>query len=92
MPTTIHPVWQKHPGLVWSNRQANDSVRIRAALSRPRFDQLLDVVEAFGLNRVQREWSMLDLENTAETQRARPIVERILRNIEEGFRRADSRN
>ena len=34
MATEIHPVWQKFPGLVWSNRNADDGVRIRAALTR----------------------------------------------------------
>lgn len=92
MPSQIHPVWKKHPGLVWSNRQADDTVRIRAALTRPRFELLLDVAEAFGLDRLRREWAILDAENTPETQRARPLVERILRNINEGFRRADSGN
>lgn len=67
-------------------------MRIRAVLTRPRFGQLLDIAGEFGLKRLLREWEILDTENTLETQRARPIVERVLRNIEEGFRRADSGN
>ena len=92
MPTAIHPIWQQHPGLVWSNRHANDTVRIRAALSRPRFDLLLDLSVAFGLARLLDEWAILEAEGTGETRRAAPIVARIFRNIEEGFHRADTGN
>jgi len=45
--------WQRHPGLVWSNPGADDSVHIRAALLRPTFTRLLDVVLEFGLERVR---------------------------------------
>ncbi len=92
MAPAIHPVWQHHPGLVWSNRHADDTVRIRAALSRPRFDLLLDLSVAFGLTRLHDEWAILEAEGTPETRSATPIVARILRNIEEGFRRADTGN
>ena len=30
--------WRRHPGLVWSNPEADDATHIRAALVRPRFD------------------------------------------------------
>ena len=92
MPTAIHPIWQQHPGLVWTNRQADDTVRIRAALSRPRFNLLLDLTMAFGLARLRKEWAILEPEGTPEVRRAAPIVARIFRNIEEGFRHADSGN
>jgi hypothetical protein len=92
MASAIHPVWQRHPGLVWSNRRADDTVRIRAALSRPRFDLLLDLAVAFGLARLTEKWAVLEAEGNPETRCAAPIVARILRNIEEGFRRADAGN
>jgi len=90
---TAHPeFWQKHPGLVWSNPEADDAVRIRAALLRPRFSRLLDIALEFGLERLQQEWAELHDEGTREAKRARASVERILRNIEKGFADASSRN
>ena len=85
------PFWAHHPGLVWSNSAADDSVRIPAALMRPRFRRLLDIVCEFGLERVQREWKMLACgDGDASVECARVPVERILRNIEKGFSRADA--
>jgi len=92
MAPAIHPVWQKHPGLVWSNRKADDAVRIRAALTRPGFGLLLDLSLVFGLERLRHEWARLKSDSSPEVLRAEPVVERIFRHIEEGFRRADSRN
>ena len=77
--------WRKYPGLVWSNRDADDSVYIRAALLRPRFDRLLDIALEFGLERLQHEWALLKGEPSNEIERAKNSVERILRNIEAGF-------
>jgi hypothetical protein len=77
--------WEKFPGLVWSNPNASDAVWIRAALTEPRFETLLQIAHEFGLERLQAEWTVLVQEGTAETRRAAPIVERILRNIEKGF-------
>jgi hypothetical protein len=84
--------WEKHRGLVWSNPQADDSVHIRAALVRPRFSQLLEIVLEFGLERVRAEWDFLRSEPTHEVERARSAVERILNNIQEGFRIAAAGN
>jgi hypothetical protein len=84
--------WRAHPGLVWSNPQADDTVYIRAALVRPRFLLLLDIAAEFGLSRLRAEWDILQTDDTVEVKRARPAVERILRHIEEGFARADSGN
>lgn len=84
--------WAQFPGLVWSNSRASDIVMIRAALSRPRFEQLLKIAVEFGLEYLQTEWKVLDEENTSETQRARPVAERILQNIEQGFSNAKARN
>lgn len=84
--------WAQYPELCWSNRKASDLVHIRAALCRPRFDCLLNIAHAFGLKRLQCEWDALssDADPLPEVERARPVVERVLRNIEEGFRRATS--
>ena len=85
-------IWQRHPGLVWSNAGADDGVRLRAALLRPRFDTLLDLALHFGLPRLRKEWAWLAEEDSPEIRRAQPCVERILRNIEEGFGRAAAGN
>ena len=81
----LREFWQKHPGLIWSNPEAGDSVRIRVALLRPRFSRLLDIALEFGLERLQQEWEYLNGEPTREVERASDIVERILANIEKGF-------
>ena len=77
--------WKGHPGLVWSNPQAPDSVYIRAALLRPRFGRLLDIALEFGAERLRHEWQALVADPTPEVERARAAVERILGNIEQGF-------
>jgi hypothetical protein len=84
--------WQRHPGLVWSNPDADDAVRIRAALLRPRFERLLDIALEFGLPRVQQEWMALLEDSGADVRRVRHSVERMLANIEKGFSSAFSRN
>jgi hypothetical protein len=84
--------WQTQPGLVWSNPNASDSVWLRRALLRPRFEQLLEIAVEFGLARLWEEWQALQGEGLPEIERARPLVERILRHIEEGFARASARN
>ncbi|MBL9152272.1 MAG: hypothetical protein JNK37_07300 [Verrucomicrobiales bacterium] len=92
MTDPIHPVWKKYPGLAWSNRFASDSIRIRVALCRPRFDLLLDLALVFGLDRLEREWRVLEEEGSPEVCRVTPRVERILNHIAEGFRRANARS
>ena len=84
--------WQRHPGLVWSNPDAADSVHIRAALMRPRFTLLLDIAVEFGLERLRREWAELLGDTTLNTKRVRDSVERILANIRKGFACASSGN
>ena len=90
MATLHEEFWRKHPGLVWSNPEADDSVRIRAALMRPRFSRLLEIALEFGLERVRQEWAELLGDATLNTERLRGSVERILSNIEKGFARASS--
>ena len=77
--------WDQFPGLVWSNAHADDTTMIRAALSHPKFEQLVKIAAEFGLQRLRKEWRVLDQENTRETERAMPTVERVLRNIHQGF-------
>ena len=84
--------WNRHRGLVWSNPDASDSARIRAALVRPRFSVLLDIALKFGLERVRFEWTELQADENREITRARAPVERILEHIEKGFTLAASRN
>lgn len=75
-------------GLVWSNPNAPDSAYIRAALLKPRFLQLLEMAKIVGLERIQQEWAVLVAEDSSEAQGASKSVERILRNMSEGARRA----
>jgi hypothetical protein len=77
--------WARHPGLIWSNPGAGDTVRIRRALLRPRFGRLLDIALRFGLDRLRREWNELEADATPGVSVARPAIERILRNIDTGF-------
>jgi len=77
--------WKNHPGLVWSNPDASDDVFIRAALVRPRFLELLEIVERFGIARVEEQWRIIELDGSREARRAAHIVERILRNMRQGM-------
>ncbi len=92
MLTTRNPFWQRHPGLVWSNPEADDSVFICAALLRPRFTRLLDIAMEFGIGRLRAEWELLRAEGTPEAKRAEASVARILNNIEKGFALAPARD
>jgi len=87
-----HIFWNRHPGLVWSNPQAGDDVRIRAALLCPRFSQIVAIVAEFGLQRVAAEWRVLEEEGTAAAHRAAPVVGRILRSIRLGAGDAAARD
>lgn len=88
-PASTHArFWQKHPGLVWSNPAADDSVYIRAALLRPRFSRLLEIALEFGPERLHAEW--MTVSSLPEAASAANPVGRILRHIEEGFRLAAS--
>lgn len=84
--------WKKHPGVVWSNREASDSVMIANALLRPNFHLLLDIAAQFGLGRLRSDWEALrdtvgdDPADRARVQRATPIVNRCLRHMEEALR------
>jgi hypothetical protein len=84
--------WANYPGLVWSNPNAGDTIRIRAALLRPYFRVLLDIAVHFGLERLCFEWHELKEGGEAAASRAAPIVERILSNIEKGFALAAETN
>jgi len=92
MLTARNPFWQRHPGLVWSNPDADDTAFICAALLRPRFTRLLDIAVEFGHERLREEWNLLRAEATPEAERAEASVERILQNIEKGFARAAAGN
>lgn len=80
--------WEKHRGLVWSNRNASNAVRIRAALLRPLFPVLLDIAARYGLERLEHEWAILKGDAGTDTLRAEPIVRRILTNIRRGYEQA----
>ena len=84
--------WLRHPGLVWSNPEADDSAFICAALLHPRFIRLLAVAAEFGVDRLQCEWALLRDEATPEARRAAAAVERILNHIEKGFALAAAKN
>src|SRR4051812_26529109 len=71
-PTGNELFWKKYPGLVWSNRNASDAVRIRAALMRPVFPVLLDIAAKFGLKRLEYEWAILKGDSETDTRRVEP--------------------
>jgi hypothetical protein len=77
---------KKFPGLVWSNPNAPDEAYIRAALIRPRFLVLLDMAATVGLDKIKREWSVLERESSDEARRATKYVRRILKNMSDGAR------
>ena len=87
-----HPIWKEYPGLVWSNPNASDTVRIRAALVRPHFDLFLDLAQVFGLERLQREWAIVASEDDVEVGRARPETERLLAQLAKGAALAAARH
>jgi hypothetical protein len=83
----------RYPGLIWSNPDADDSAYICAALLKPLFDIILDICIEFGLERIDAEWqTLLQDGEPAKVNRAKPLVERILRNIKIGFEDASRRN
>ena len=87
--------WWDNPiyaGLVWSNSQAPEEAYIRSALLKPHFLVLLELVLELGLDRVNREWSLLADEGTPEAVRAKASVTRILTHIERGIANAQARN
>lgn len=83
-------LWKRHPGLVWSNPDAEDEAYIHAALLKPRFSVLLDIAVTLGLETVKKQWLLLQKENPSEARRVTPSVERILSNLTEGRRRAQT--
>jgi len=80
--------WSAYPEIAWSNRHASDTVCIRAALMRPRFECLLAIARQFGLEQLRAEWEILVDDELTDSDRAAPHVERSLRNIEIGFNNA----
>lgn len=80
--------WSRQPLLVWSNPLASDSVYIRAALLKPRFHTLLKIAVKFGLDRLEKEWLILRNDRMEQTSSVECTVERVLTNIEKGFKRA----
>ena len=48
--------WDRHPGLVWSNRDAPDEAFIGAALRKGRFLELLDIAVEFSVEDLVRVW------------------------------------
>lgn len=69
------------PGLVWSNPKAPQEAYVRAALLRPRFLQILDIVAHIGLKETKQEWAALEKEGTLEAKRAKKHARFILKTI-----------
>jgi transcriptional regulator with XRE-family HTH domain len=76
---------KRYPGLVWSNSKAPKEVFIRKALLNPRFGQLLQLAQDFGIASIQKEWGILCIKSPAETLRVDAEVNRILLNIKRGL-------
>lgn len=94
MPNQDKEFWDAHGrvGLVWSNPDASDDVLIAAALlKQPNFHLLLEIASHFGLARLVRAWERVKgeiekgrcPEDLADLGRAKPVVERCLRSMEE---------
>jgi len=91
-----HAFWRARGGvgLVWSNRNASDSVMIANALLEPDFHLLLDIAEKFGLSQLKLEWDVLRNgieengfpEELRKLRRATPTVERCIENMEAALR------
>ncbi len=87
-PSSSESFWKAYPSLVWSNRLADDDIRIRAALMKPQFPVLLDIAATFGPDRLEREWAILRADAETDTQWVEPIVCPILANIRRGYEQA----
>ncbi len=48
--------WDRHPGLVWSNRGAPNEAFISAALQSGRFLLLVEIAVEFGIGRMEEVW------------------------------------
>jgi hypothetical protein len=82
--------WNRFSGLVWSNSNAGDSVRIRAALLNPKFHVLLAIAVEFGCERLIEEWRILQADPLTDTSGVALSVNRILKNILRGYQQACS--
>jgi hypothetical protein len=58
-PERDYEFWKQFPGLVWSNRHADNTVMIRASLVRPRLHILRAVASKFEMERLRQEWKIL---------------------------------
>lgn len=90
-----YPFWREHAGiaLVWSNPHASDSTMIQnALLKQPSFQGLLEIAAHFGLERLEKEWEILNdnpaayPEEIADLRRAEPTVTRCLTHMREALR------
>ncbi len=88
-PSNRRAFWDRHPGLVWSNRHAPDDAFISAALRKNRFLQLLDIAKEFGTERLRRQWHRELAEGDIPAWFAAKIEENLL-IIEEARTRADA--
>jgi hypothetical protein len=77
-PPNRRPFWDRHPGLVWSNRNAPDDAFISTALRKNRFLQLLDIAKEFGPERLRQQWQR----ELAEGDLPQRLVSRVEENLE----------
>jgi hypothetical protein len=88
-PPNRRAFWDRHPGLVWSNRNAPDDAFISAALRKNHFLQLLDIAKEFGPERLRQQWQRELAENDL-SQRLIARVEENLEIIEQAKAHADA--
>ena len=69
--------WDRHPGLVWSNRHAPDDAFISAALRKNRFLQLLNIAKEFGPARLRQQWQR----ELAEDDLSGRLIARVEENL-----------
>jgi len=74
MPARDRQFWEKHPGVVWSNPDAPDSVMISNALLQGKRDVLKAAAEHFGIAMLFDEWNKI-----VTAAREFPEIERVVR-------------
>lgn len=87
-PAQPQPFKIKYRALAWSNPDASTSLLLCRALLKPEFRVLLDAALEFGVEKLEEEWTRVIAEGSAEALRARPVTERILGHIRDGYRQA----
>lgn len=69
----------------WSNPSATVEQLLYAVFLTPRFEALLDFCSVLGIDKVKEVWKELQVQPDEQIEKVRPLVERCLHNINEGY-------